>query len=51
MLHTNFECHRPFGSREEEFLRFLPYMVRFFKVFTIYDKVFNVFTIYGNRAR
>ena len=25
MLHTNFQGHRPFGSREEDFLRFLPY--------------------------
>ena len=26
MLHTNFKGHRPFGSREEDCLRFLPYM-------------------------
>ena len=26
MLHTKFEGHRPFGSGEEDFLRFLPYM-------------------------
>ena len=26
MLHTNFQGHRHFGSREEDFLRFLPYM-------------------------
>ena len=26
MLHTKFQGHRPFGSREEDFLRFLPYM-------------------------
>ena len=26
MLHTNFEGHRPFGSGEEDCLRFLPYM-------------------------
>ena len=26
MLHTNFQGHRPFGSGEEDFLRFLPYM-------------------------
>ena len=26
MLHTNFEDHRPFGSGEEDFLRFSPYM-------------------------
>ena len=26
MLHINFQGHHPFGSREEEFLRFLPYM-------------------------
>ena len=26
MLHTNFQGHWPFGSREEDFLRFLPYM-------------------------
>ena len=26
MLHTNFQGHRPFGSREEESLMFLPYM-------------------------
>ena len=26
MLNTKFQGHRPFGSREEEFLRFLPYM-------------------------
>ena len=24
MLHTKFQGHRPFGSREEDFLRFLP---------------------------
>ena len=24
MLHTNFQGHRPFGSGEEDFLRFLP---------------------------
>ena len=26
MLHTKFQGHRPFGSEEEDFLRFLPYM-------------------------
>ena len=26
MPHTKFQGHRPFGSREEDFLRFLPYM-------------------------
>ena len=26
MLHTNFQGHRPVGSREEEFFMFLPYM-------------------------
>ena len=26
MLHTNFQCDRPFGSREDDFFRFLPYM-------------------------
>ena len=26
MLHANFQGHRPFGSREEDFLRFLPYI-------------------------
>ena len=26
MLHTNIQDHRPFGSREEEFFMFLPYM-------------------------
>ena len=26
MLHTNFQGHQPFGSREDAFLRFLPYM-------------------------
>ena len=26
MLHTKFKSHWPFGSREEQFLRFLPYM-------------------------
>ena len=26
MLHTKLQGHRPFGSREEDFLRFLPYM-------------------------
>ena len=26
MLHTNFQGHWPFGSREEDFLKFLPYM-------------------------
>ena len=26
MLHTNFQGHRPFGSGEEGFLRFLPYI-------------------------
>ena len=25
-MHTNFQGHWPFGSREEDFLRFLPYM-------------------------
>ena len=25
-MHTKFQGHRPFGSREEDFLRFLPYM-------------------------
>ena len=25
MLHTNFQGHQPFGSGEEDFLRFLPY--------------------------
>ena len=27
MLHTNFQGHWPFGSGEEDFLRFLPYIV------------------------
>ena len=26
MLHINLQGHRPFGSREEDFLMFLPYM-------------------------
>ena len=26
MLHTKIQDHRPFGSGEEDFLRFLPYM-------------------------
>ena len=26
MLHTNFQGHQTFGSREEDFLKFLPYM-------------------------
>ena len=26
MLYTKFQGHRPFGSGEEDFLRFLPYM-------------------------
>ena len=26
MMHIKFQGHRPFGSREEDFLRFLPYM-------------------------
>ena len=26
MLHTNFQGHRPFGSKEEEFLSFLQHM-------------------------
>ena len=26
MLHTKFQGHRPLGSGQEEFLRFLPYM-------------------------
>ena len=26
MLHTKIQGHRPFGSGEEDFLRFLPYM-------------------------
>ena len=26
MLHTRFQGHRPFGSEEEDILRFLPYM-------------------------
>ena len=26
MLHTNLQGHQPSGSREEDFLRFLPYM-------------------------
>ena len=26
MLHTNFQGHRPFGSREKEFFTFLPYI-------------------------
>ena len=26
MLHTKFKGHWPFGSREEDFLKFLPYM-------------------------
>ena len=26
MLHTNFQGHQPFGSREDDFCRFLPYM-------------------------
>ena len=28
MLHTKFHGHRPFGSGEEDFLRYLPYMVK-----------------------
>ena len=27
MLHTNFQGQRPFGSEEEDCLKFLPYMV------------------------
>ena len=27
ILHTKCQCHRPFGSREDDFLSFLPYMV------------------------
>ena len=26
MMHTKFQDHRPFGFREEDFLKFLPYM-------------------------
>ena len=26
MLHTKFQDHRPFGSGEEDLLRFLPHM-------------------------
>ena len=26
MLHINFQGNRPFGSGEEDFLRFLPYI-------------------------
>ena len=26
MLHAKFQDHRPYGSGEEDFLRFLPYM-------------------------
>ena len=26
MMHTKFQGHPPFGSGEEDFLRFLPYM-------------------------
>ena len=26
MMHTKFKGHRPVGSGEEDFLRFLPYM-------------------------
>ena len=26
MMHTKFQVHRPFGSEEEDFYRFLPYM-------------------------
>ena len=26
MLHSKFQSHRPFGSGEEDFLRFLTYM-------------------------
>ena len=26
MMHTKFQGHQPFGSREEDFLRFLPYI-------------------------
>ena len=26
MLHTKFQGHRPFGSGEVDFLRFLPYV-------------------------
>ena len=26
MLHTNFQGHWPFGSGEDDFLRFLPYI-------------------------
>ena len=26
MLHTKFQGHQPFGSGEDDFLRFLPYM-------------------------
>ena len=28
MLHTKFQVHRPFGIGGEDFLRFLPYMVK-----------------------
>ena len=27
MMQIKFQCYRPFGAREEDFLRFLPYMV------------------------
>ena len=26
MMHTKFQGNRPFGSREEDFLSFVPYM-------------------------
>ena len=26
MMQIKFQCYRPFGAREEDFLRFLPYM-------------------------
>ena len=26
MMHTKFQGHQPYGSREEDFLKFLPYM-------------------------
>ena len=28
MMHTKFQGHRPFGSREEDFLRFLPHPIK-----------------------
>ena len=26
MMQIKFQCYQPFGAREEDFLRFLPYM-------------------------